>query len=90
MKKRYACNMNCPHYYSQFNNCVFYLDLATEMCDTASYNHNINKFCPYAKENTINGEYRVDDDHPTEKEFDEFLQDVGDTPRTPKERGEDK
>lgn len=26
----------------------------------------------------------------TEKEFDEFLQDVGDTPRTPKERGVEK
>lgn len=67
MNKRYACNMNCPHYYSQFNNCVFYLDLATGMCDTASYNHNINNFCPYAKENIMLGEYRTDDDHPTEK-----------------------
>ena len=67
MKEQYACNVNCPHYYSQFNNCVFYLDLATGMCDTASYNHNINRFCPYSKENTINGEYRVDDDHPTDK-----------------------
>ena len=67
MKEQYACNMNCPHYYSQFNNCVFYLDLATGMCDTASYNHNINKFCPYANENIILGEYRTDDDNPTEK-----------------------
>lgn len=67
MKVQHACNMNCPHYYSQFNNCVFYLDFVTGRCDTDSYNHNINKFCPYAKENTIFVEYCVDDNHPTEK-----------------------
>ena len=67
MSEQYACNVNCPHYYIQFDNCVFYLDLVTGMCDTASYNYNINEFCPYADENTILSEYRVDDDYPTEK-----------------------
>ena len=67
MKEQYACNVNCPHYYSQFNHCVFYLDLASGFCDTASYNHNIERFCPYPKENIIQGEYRTDDAHPTEK-----------------------
>ncbi len=61
METNYACNVNCPHYYSQFHHCVFYLDLATGMCDTSSYNHNINRFCPYAGENIIKGEYRIDD-----------------------------
>ena len=67
MKEQYACNVNCPHYYSQFNNCVFYLDLETEMCDTASYNHNIKNFCPYADENIMLGKYHVEDDYSTEK-----------------------
>jgi hypothetical protein len=46
---------------------VFFLDLSTGMCDTISYNSNIKKFCPYAKENILLGEYQTDDDHPTEK-----------------------
>ncbi len=67
-KECYACIATCTHYDSQFNHCVFYLDLATGMCDTASYNSNIEKFCMYAKENIILGEYHVDNtDHPTEK-----------------------
>ena len=28
---------------------------------------NINRFCPYANENIMLGEYRTDDAHPTEK-----------------------
>ena len=63
MREQYACNVNCPHFYSQFNNCVFFLDLSTGMCDTISYNSNIKKFCPYADENIMLGEYRVDDDY---------------------------
>lgn len=67
MKEQYACNVNCPHFHSQFNHCVFFLDLSTGMCDTISYNSNIKKFCPYADENIMLGEYRTDDAHPTEK-----------------------
>lgn len=67
MKEQYACNVHCPHYYSKFNHCVFYLDLATGLCDTISYNSNIKRFCPYADENIIFGKYCVDDDRPTEK-----------------------
>ena len=66
MKERYSCNVNCPHFYSQFNNCVFFLDLSTGMCDTISYNSNIKKFCPYADENIMLGEYHVEDANSTE------------------------
>ena len=67
MREQYACNVNCPHFYSQFNNCVFFLDLSTGMCDTISYNSNIKNFCPYADKNIMLGEYRVEDDYTTEK-----------------------
>jgi hypothetical protein len=45
------------------------------MCDTISYNSNIKRFCPYADENIMLGEYCTDDDHPTEKgeRVDEWL-----------------
>lgn len=67
MEEQYACNVNCPHYCSEFHNCGFYLDLETGMYNITSYNNNINRFCPYAKENTIHSEYRVYYDHPTKK-----------------------
>ena len=47
----YACETECPHYDSRFSHCVFYLDFSCGFADRTSYEWNIERFCPYAKEN---------------------------------------
>ena len=56
-KNKYECiGEECCHFYTEFNNCAFWLNYKSGFCDIESLKWNINRFCPLANDSVNKNE----------------------------------